>query len=55
MPGAALKALRISDRELKMAERLVAEMTEDWDPKQYHDEYRAELLASSRSAAGRGR
>ena len=45
VPGATLKALRISDRELKMAERLVAEMTEDWDPKKYHDEYRDELLA----------
>jgi DNA end-binding protein Ku len=28
-----------------MAERLVAEMTEDWDPQKYHDEYRDELLA----------
>ena len=28
-----------------MAERLVAEMTEDWDPEKYHDEYRSELLA----------
>jgi DNA end-binding protein Ku len=45
VPGTMLKALRISDRELKMAERLVAEMTEDWDPKKYHDEYRDELLA----------
>jgi DNA end-binding protein Ku len=45
VPGPTLKALRISDRELKMAERLVAEMTEDWDPKKYHDEYRDELLA----------
>lgn len=55
VPGAALKALRISDRELKMAERLVAEMTEDWDPKQYHDEYRDELLAfiKKRSRAGK--
>lgn len=55
VPGAGLKALRISDRELKMAERLVAEMTEDWDPKQYHDEYRDELLAfiKKRSRAGK--
>jgi DNA end-binding protein Ku len=54
VPATALKALRISDRELKMAERLVAEMTEDWDPKQYHDEYRDELLAfiKKRSRAG---
>jgi DNA end-binding protein Ku len=45
VPGTNLKALRIPDRELKMAERLVAEMTEDWDPKQYHNEYRDELVA----------
>ena len=45
VPGPNLKALRIPDRELKMAERLVAEMTEDWDPSKYHDEYRDELLA----------
>lgn len=45
VPGTNLKALRIPDRELKMAERLVAEMTEDWDPQKYHDEYRDELLA----------
>jgi DNA end-binding protein Ku len=54
VPGTPLKALRISDRELKMAERLVAEMTEDWDPDRYHDEYRDELLAfiKKRSRAG---
>lgn len=54
VPGTNLKSLRISDRELKMAERLVAEMTEDWDPEQYHDEYRDELLAfiRKRSRAG---
>ena len=45
VPGTDLKALRIPDRELKMAERLVAEMTEDWDPSKHHDEYRDELLA----------
>ena len=55
VPGTTLKALRISDRELKMAERLVAEMTEDWDPAKYHDEYRDELLAfiKKRGRAGR--
>lgn len=55
VPGSNLKSFRISDRELKMAERLVAEMTDDWDPKQYHDEYRDELLAfiRKRSRAGK--
>ena len=38
-----------------MAERLVAEMTEDWKPEQYHDEYRDELLAfiKKRGRAGK--
>jgi DNA end-binding protein Ku len=51
VPGTTLK---VTDREVKMAERLVAEMTEEWDPKQYHDEYRDELLAfiKKRSRAG---
>ena len=55
VPGDRPEGLRISDRELKMAERLVAEMTEDWDPKQYHDEYRDELLAfiKKRGRAGK--
>ncbi|MGH7368837.1 MAG: Ku protein [Candidatus Rokuibacteriota bacterium] len=55
VPGDSLKALRVSDRELKMAERLVAEMTEDWDPEKYHDEYRDELLAfiKKRGRAGK--
>jgi DNA end-binding protein Ku len=55
VPSTNLKALRITDRELKMAERLVAEMTEEWDPKKYRDEYRDELLAfiKTRGRAGR--
>lgn len=36
----------VSDTDLRRASpRLVADMTEDWDPRQYHDEYREELLA----------
>ena len=51
VPGTA----KIPDRELKMAERLIAEMTEGWDPAQYHDEYRDELLAfiKKRSRSGK--
>lgn len=55
VPATNLKALRITDRELKMAERLVAEMTEDWDPKKYHDEYRDELLAFIKKRGRGGR
>ena len=31
-------------RELQMATRLVEDMTQDWDPEQYKDEYREDLL-----------
>jgi len=54
VPAPNLKALRITDRELKMAERLVAEMTEEWDPSKYHDEYRDELLAFIRKRGRAG-
>jgi DNA end-binding protein Ku len=43
VPG-ALKTLKISEREVTMAERLIGEMTESWKPERYHDEYRDELL-----------
>ena len=35
----------ISDREVKMAERLIDEMSDSWKPERYHDEYKDELLA----------
>lgn len=42
VPGAAVK---VSDREVKMAERLVEGMTTGWRPSQYRDEYRDDLMA----------
>jgi DNA end-binding protein Ku len=55
VPGEGLKSLRISDREVKMAERLIEEMAEEWAPARYRDEYRDELLAfiKKRGRAGR--
>jgi DNA end-binding protein Ku len=35
----------ISDKELKMAMALVEGMSEDWEPEQYHDSYREDVLA----------
>jgi DNA end-binding protein Ku len=35
----------VTPKEIEMAERLVAEMTEDWRPERYHDRYREDLLA----------
>ena len=37
-------AARVSDAERDMARRLVDEMTQPWEPKQYHDTYRDDLL-----------
>ena len=35
----------VSDKELDLAKRLVADMTEKWKPEQYHDTYREDLEA----------
>lgn len=39
------KGAGITDKELQMAERLVADMSETWDPQRYHDTYRGDLMA----------
>ncbi|MBM3147695.1 MAG: Ku protein [Actinobacteria bacterium] len=44
LPGGDLEELGVSDREIAMAEQLVAAMVEPWDPRQYRDEYREDLL-----------
>jgi DNA end-binding protein Ku len=36
--------LKVSDRELKMARQLIDSLTSDWEPSQYHDEYREKVL-----------
>lgn len=42
---ADLKALKIGDKELELAERLVDEMTMEWKPERYHDDYREDVLS----------
>ena len=54
VPKRTPSELGISDKELKMAQRLVEEMVEPWAPEQYHDEYRDELLAAIRRKAESG-
>lgn len=44
IPHETLAALKISDRELEMAERLVEDMVVDWDPERYRDEYHDDLM-----------
>ena len=55
LPARSVKALGIRDKESKMAERLVEQMVEPWDPAKYRDEYRDELTAFIRKRAKAGK
>jgi len=45
LPSQDLKAAGISEREIKMALALVADMSEAWKPEQYKDSYRDDIHA----------
>ena len=45
LPASTFKAAGITDKELKMALSLVVGMSETWQPGQYHDSYREDVLA----------
>ena len=47
-----LKDAKVQANELKMAERLIDDMAIDWDPSQYHDTYRDDLLKLIEEKAG---
>src|SRR5215203_3413633 len=38
------KDLRVSDREVKMAQQLIDSLSSDFEPEKYHDEYREKVL-----------
>ncbi len=44
LPPAELKRSGVSDKEVAMAERLVEDMSEEWDPERYRDTYRDDLM-----------
>ncbi len=54
LPGKNFKALGISEKEVRMAEQLVDEMAEPWDPTKHKDEYREELMEFIRKRAKAG-
>ncbi|HEY6556180.1 MAG TPA: Ku protein [Polyangiaceae bacterium] len=54
LPEKNLKKLGVSPKELTMAEKLVEGMVGDWNPKQYHDEYRDDLMALIKKKAKAG-
>jgi DNA end-binding protein Ku len=39
-----LKDAKVNANEVKMAERLIDDMTMEWNPKEYHDTYRDDLM-----------
>jgi DNA end-binding protein Ku len=45
VPAEDLAAMGVTEKELKMAERLVEEMVEPWQPSKYKDHYRDDLMA----------
>jgi len=45
LPAAGAKAEGLSAREIDSATRLIADMSETWDPSQYGDTYRDDLMA----------
>lgn len=57
LPPATLKASGIAEREMQMALALVDGMTAQWEPEQYHDSYRDDVLAliERKVRAGQGK
>ncbi len=45
LPGEDLEKLKISDKELQLAEQLIDAMAKEWAPEEYQDEYRDKLLS----------
>ena len=45
IPAKNAKGAAVTDKELKMAMALVEGMSEDWEPEQYHDSYREDVMA----------
>jgi DNA end-binding protein Ku len=44
LPSSDLAEVAVTDRELALAEQLLSALVEEWDPNQYSDEYRNDLL-----------
>jgi len=44
LPEEDLKGLKVTEKELDMAGKLIESMTGPWEPGKYHDTYREELL-----------
>jgi DNA end-binding protein Ku len=54
VPDESRKAPKATARELEMAQQLISSMEAPWDPSQYRDEYRDDLLARIKRKAKHG-
>lgn len=54
VPGEDLEELGVTEKELKMAELLVDQMVEEWNPEKYKDTYRDDLLARIKEKVAAG-
>ncbi|EDZ99104.1 Ku protein [Burkholderia sp. H160] len=45
VPPEGMKSAGVSTKELDMAKKLIDDMTERWDPMQYHDTFRDDIMA----------
>lgn len=54
LPGEDLAKLKVTKREIEMAGQLVVGMVEKWDPSQYKDEYREDLMARVKEKIKKG-
>jgi DNA end-binding protein Ku len=45
LPPEGMKAAGVSAKELDMAKKLIDDMSETWDPAQYHDTFRDDIMA----------
>jgi DNA end-binding protein Ku len=44
IPGRDLRRLKVNQKEIELAAQLIEGMSAEWDPDQYHDEYRDVLM-----------
>ena len=54
LPPILMKPTKLGASELRMAEQLISQMANGWDPASYHDEYREQLLSYIRKKAKAG-
>ncbi|HYS63858.1 MAG TPA: Ku protein [Paraburkholderia sp.] len=45
LPAEGMKAAGVTTRELDMAKKLIDDMSDKWDPSQYHDTFRDDIMA----------